>query len=211
MQFHCTPKMVARFWSAVDCNGPLPEHDPSLGPCWIWTGRSRSKEGYGAFSIKGRDYRAHRIAFIITYNSIPPGAWILHHCDRPACVRPSHLYAGTPRNNTDDAMRRGRLARGDRNGSVIHPDRLLRGEHHPNHIRPERLRRGDQHYARLTPERLPRGEQHGCATLTSKEVISIRKQYATGAITLASLATIFSTTPTTIWSIVHRRTWKHLP
>jgi hypothetical protein len=34
-----------RFWSYVDKNGPVSEHRPDLGPCWIWTGSKTL--GYG--------------------------------------------------------------------------------------------------------------------------------------------------------------------
>jgi hypothetical protein len=32
-----TQQDIERFWSKVDRNGPVPEHRPELGPCWVWT------------------------------------------------------------------------------------------------------------------------------------------------------------------------------
>lgn len=26
-----------KFWEKVNKHGPVPEHCPELGPCWIWT------------------------------------------------------------------------------------------------------------------------------------------------------------------------------
>ena|ERR1700694_1946906 len=28
---------MLRFWLKVNQNGPVPEHRPELGPCWVWT------------------------------------------------------------------------------------------------------------------------------------------------------------------------------
>lgn len=39
-----------RFWSKVDRNGPVPEHRPDLGPCWLWTAYVDA-HGYGVFSV----------------------------------------------------------------------------------------------------------------------------------------------------------------
>lgn len=39
---------------------------------------------------------------------IPDGYYACHHCDNPMCIRPSHLFVGSPRDNTLDCMNKGR-------------------------------------------------------------------------------------------------------
>lgn len=99
-----------RFWQRVDKNGPVPEHCPELGPCWLWTGDS-NKLGYGWFWIRTRkSLRAHRLGFFLGTGQWPdPELSICHHCDRPACVNSRHLFEGTTKQNIMDASAKGRL------------------------------------------------------------------------------------------------------
>jgi hypothetical protein len=39
---------------------------------------------------------------------IPEGLWVLHHCDNGDCREETHLYLGTPSQNTRDSVERGR-------------------------------------------------------------------------------------------------------
>lgn len=86
-----TPAVV-RFWVKVDKNGPVPDHRPDLGPCWIWTG-ARIKNDYGQFYVGGkpRTKLAHRFSYEISLGPIPDGLSIDHLCRNHSCVNPLHL------------------------------------------------------------------------------------------------------------------------
>lgn len=116
--------------------------------CDIFMG-AKTPEGYGTV---GRHLRAHRAAWIWSRRRpIPDGIDVRHLCHNPSCVNPIHLEEGTRLANMADMIRAGRSARGDRNGSVKHPERLARGDSHPARRRPDYLRRGAAHHnAKLT-------------------------------------------------------------
>lgn len=51
-------------------------------------------------------YEYHRRMFELFRRPVPDGMYVLHHCDEPRCVRPSHMYLGDHEDNmrdTDDA------------------------------------------------------------------------------------------------------------
>lgn len=97
--------VIDAFWARVDKNGPIPEHAPELGPCWVWTGPL--SQGYGVFKRIPGIQGAHRAAYVIEHGSIPRLAYACHKCDRKSCCRPSHIYAGDTRSNITDAINRG--------------------------------------------------------------------------------------------------------
>ena len=75
--------------------------------CWEWTGQLNHR-GYG--QVGGHRHRkaTHRTAWELTHGPVPPGLFVLHHCDNPPCCRPDHLFVGTARDNVLDMYRKGR-------------------------------------------------------------------------------------------------------
>ncbi|MEU5660142.1 HNH endonuclease [Streptomyces sp. NPDC047737] len=96
-----------RFWVKVNKQGPPPAHLPSLGSCWLWTA-STTDWGYGKLRAQSRWCTAHRRSYEMAYGAIPEGLFVCHRCDTPACVRPDHLFLGTPQQNTQDMHLKGR-------------------------------------------------------------------------------------------------------
>lgn len=77
--------------------------------CWPWQG-SKNQSGYGLYHYMGKHTTAHRVAWqVFTGDRIPNGLLVLHRCDNPPCVNPEHLFLGTNRDNTLDAIAKGRM------------------------------------------------------------------------------------------------------
>jgi hypothetical protein len=98
-----------RFWEKVD---------RQLEGCWRWLSGA-NKKGYGNFycSARRRNVNAHRFAWELANGKrAPANLMVLHSCDHPWCVNPAHLSLGTNSDNLLDASRKGRIARGERNG-----------------------------------------------------------------------------------------------
>lgn len=90
--------VAERFWAKVR----------KSDGCWEWTG-ALNKTGYGWFNADwdGRGPElAHRVSFRLAHGT--DGYFVCHHCDNRRCVRPEHLYDGTPASNIQDMVARGR-------------------------------------------------------------------------------------------------------
>lgn len=109
-----------RFWKRVQ----------KTETCWLWVG-AKTFGGYGVIrSRENKIVRSHRLSWEIHYGKIPDGLDVCHHCDVPSCVRPDHLFVGTPQDNYLDMHTKGR--------DISGLSRRVRGVKH--------------HFAKLTPE-----------------------------------------------------------
>lgn len=97
-----TIQQQKRFWTKV-------EQNKSNEECWSYLG-ARDRDNYGIFGkINGKNMRAHRVAFVLAYNTdIPNGLLCCHKCDNPSCVNPNHLFLGTFTDNNRDREVKGR-------------------------------------------------------------------------------------------------------
>lgn len=93
-----------RFWSKVQIIN-------DADSCWLWTGKISQTGGYGRFYLSNpeREVPAHKFAYEDTNGPLPEGMKALHRCDVRPCVRPSHVFPGTQKDNIQDAMKKGRF------------------------------------------------------------------------------------------------------
>lgn len=81
--------------------------------CWIWTG-AKNNAGYGNFRYNGKYLNSHRVSYLLFKGHIPPKMFVCHTCDNPSCVNPKHLFIGTPQDNDDDKVAKGRQIKGSK-------------------------------------------------------------------------------------------------
>lgn len=161
-----------RLWSKIEKHGP--------DECWPWIG-NRTKRGYGMIhALDGGSCAAHRRVWILLNGPVGPKIEICHKCDNPSCCNPNHLFAGTHKENMQDAIKKGRFV-------------FVRG--------------GDSHG--VVPPRL-RGIESPMHKLTDEQVLNIRKEFATGSPTVRGLGKRYGVSGSTIGAIVRGRTWTHL-
>lgn len=109
-----TPALL-RFWPKVR----------KTETCWLWTA-SVGPSGYGRFYDGEAAVKAHRYGFALANGPIPPGLLVLHDCDTPSCVNPSHLRLGTHLDNMADMRERQRQTRGaDVCSNVLTPESVV--------------------------------------------------------------------------------------
>ncbi len=103
MLLNIKQKDIDRFWSKVE----------KTKGCWNWTG-SKDTYGYGSIRIRVRGKIitpiASRISFLLENKEIPRGMCVCHKCDNPKCVRPSHLFLASHKENMRDMLKKGRRA-----------------------------------------------------------------------------------------------------
>ena len=179
-----TPADIARFWKHVDRSNP--------DGCWPWIGQpSQSYPEFRAwYGPDGSRIRvnAHVASYEINVGPIPDGLFVCHTCDIPRCVRPDHLFLGTPLDNQRDMITKGR--------------QVWTGATRPA--------RGLFNGAYTKPERRPKGERHGCAILTADRVRALRHRASTTTLLQRQLAVEFGIAQGTVSAILRRRIWADL-
>jgi DNA-binding transcriptional regulator YiaG len=94
-----------RFWKSVT----------KTDGCWLWNAGC-DRDGYGVFDafIHGiKTKKAHRFSHMLSTGEVlDRNVFVMHSCDNPQCVNPSHLSSGSAAENTADMIRKGRHVNG---------------------------------------------------------------------------------------------------
>jgi len=83
--------------------------------CLLWQG-AVTKKGHGKLNVSGRTTTTHRVAWVEAYGHINDDGCVLHKCDVPNCIEPTHLFLGTVADNNLDMVTKRRHAFGHKNG-----------------------------------------------------------------------------------------------
>lgn len=104
---HIVDPLPETFWLLVNFDGPIPEHAPHLGKCWIWNG-AKVRKGYGLWrpNEHTKSHGVHRWVFEDLVGPIPPGLELDHLCRVHECCNPDHMEPVTHGEN----IRRGQAA-----------------------------------------------------------------------------------------------------
>lgn len=100
--------------------------------CWVWTGSKRTN-GYGTiYTGNYRNDAAHRVSWLLKHGAMPKftgsadDVLVLHRCDTPLCVRPSHLFLGTQKDNVADMIAKGRRKKTTAKGEQVGTSKLTK-------------------------------------------------------------------------------------
>lgn len=135
--------------------------------CWEWTG-PRTGKNYGIFHMRKQRFSAHRYSYELFNGPIPNGLHILHQCDNPPCVNPTHLHIGTHQQNMREAKERNRFRHNS--GDKHHLAKLtaaqvaeIRSSNEPAKEAAERL---GLHFSQIY--RIRRGDQWKCEPMRAE-------------------------------------------
>ena len=81
--------------------------------CWEWLGSKNQDRWHGQWRSKsGKIELTHRASWRLFKSEIPGGLFVLHKCDNPICVNPTHLFLGSQSDNMADMHKKGRARQG---------------------------------------------------------------------------------------------------
>ncbi len=195
------------------------------GECWHWTGGA-GRDGYGRIAIDRRPRGAHRVSLELATGKPLGDLHALHSCDRPGCVNPAHLRAGTHKDNMAERSEKGRGSRqqGEKHGmskltaEKVREIRRLRGEVTQKEVARRfgvtvpmisriQLGRNWSHIAGSDPERLF-GERHPGSRITAQQVAEIRA--LRGIVSQRELARRYGCSQSLITKVQRREVWAGL-
>jgi hypothetical protein len=129
-----------RFWARVE----------KSDGCWLWIGPADAA-GYGRMGVGSKANGTkgvvivHRFSWQLAFGPIPDGMFVCHRCDTPACVRPDHLFLGSPADNTHDSMTKQRFKAPPR----FHGEQLPAAKLTESDVREIRRLAGQETYASM--------------------------------------------------------------
>ena len=88
------------------------------GDCWICFSHCKDKDGYPKIKRNNKTLRMSRYIYEMLIGNLGDNLLVMHTCDNPECINPKHFILGTQKENVADAMKKGRMALGEKNTSA---------------------------------------------------------------------------------------------
>ncbi len=111
-----TDRHITNFW----------KHVKKTSGCWVWTGTTGKRNGYGYFSAHCISLLAHRVSASFVKPDLTSDICVLHTCDNPPCVNPAHFRYGDHAANSRDMIEKGRSKAGETHWNVRLTERDVR-------------------------------------------------------------------------------------
>lgn len=183
--------------------------------CWDYTGNIGAN-GYGQFWMNNKNYSAHRASFLLLKGTIPYGKHVCHTCDNKKCINPDHLFLGTPKENNDNKIVKGRQYIQKRKLSI----HQIKNIHKLNNLGIDQrtiAKKYNIHQKtvfRFIHEKYPVkecvGESNNKSLLTESEVKEIRKMYIPHVFGSHRISKEFGVNKSTIQRVLRGETWSHI-
>ena len=139
--------------------------------CWPWAGTIAST-GYAKMKHNRKMLSGHRVSYELHKGRIPSGMYVCHSCDNKICTNPNHLWLGTPADNMNDKVAKGRQSKG-----VAHAETFRNSP--------------------LFKQNTPRGERHGQSKVTDQQRLIIIDRVRSGEVQRA-IAEDYGITPSSV-------------
>lgn len=97
--------------------------DVDTNGCFNWR-KHCGNHGYGVTCYKNKLWTTHRLSFELFRRSIPTGMFVCHKCDNRRCLNPSHLFLGSAKDNSQDAIKKGRATKPPRSTQKLNPGQV---------------------------------------------------------------------------------------
>ena len=91
-------------------------HNSLPDPCLERPDIAKDSHGYTQIQFQRKSRLVHRMVYEIMVGPIGKNLYVLHKCDNSACIAPKHLHEGTPQDNMNEKVERGRARGGSLKG-----------------------------------------------------------------------------------------------